>query len=813
MNSRSETVEMRVPFEDFFGENSDSETDHHEYRLPKCYIGTNEHLTSVLINKIFEAPAFATNTLLPLTKSPRTALEMSEKPFSEFLPKCPIWDEYHFNGQLIGPILSPETEYLVSQLCSQNKDHLVRFGLCLMFDHGFAMTEHGRQSYEQRLNRIRDASTEAFRVDVISALLECDVGEEVSLSPKERMKLDCERFAEVQKSEDGWRTLDSRAHANLVLHGVKPDAWVLDSLAGEMGEVSTDVTLFRMDPVKFPGFDDHVNILSRKRTIGEYTTSFARSVDSKNGQYETSSRDIMIYDAAKTCLSKVKLSEGLAHCMRFDDAGKLAAYDFIPGVGSDGSDMFFTADHPNGVRFFFEMDQVSMPQQAIKDWTTSVIVQFGSAVLGELYEDLKALEDLVDKLESSPRYEDDSNDVMWYLSFILDKKNHSVVGGLPLLDALLDEKNPRCSRNLIPYGYGSYEGICRLARFRDSQLEISYQAKRAKRAVETLCAKLNEVCFSNLFTGIGGASEEAIFNNLLHSEHAALVIDGVRTGIMCSEELKTYINDTRAFTGEKVTMGTNGKSSFFTEALCRSARLACWPKASSLERLIGTVFLGNAVHGSTLKRFLDVGCVFPFNMTYVRPYQTYDMSAGICMLAGNSTGETLFQTDYSSFLLGDDMKSKMHLSAIILYTKAVVYRKENVFVARDMFCSKYCGGGGIHFFGSQQEHKHQLIPPSPRWSVPTSTAALGNKKSLFAMLVPYAPFDPAADIGVVDLSSATQPSYASSDFYRKLWGWSTESPNTTCFQGLQNMYNSETRVYDVVVQNQGHWRGSSIYNV
>jgi hypothetical protein len=496
--------------------------------------------------------------------------------------------------------------------------------------------------------------------------------------------------------------------------------------------------------------------------------------------------------------------------MRFDDAGELTAHGFTPGPEFDGSDMFFTPEHPNGVRFFFDLDEVAMPQQAIKDWTASVVAQFEPVVLAELRQDLKALEDLVNKLESAPHHEDNGDDVLRYFSFICDRTNHPVVGGVPLLDTLFDKMSPRCSRNLIPYGYGSYEGICRLAEFSDKQLEISYQAKRAKRAVETLCVKLDEVNFGNLFTGIGGTSEEATFNNLLSSKDAPLVIDGKRTWLACSKDLKAYLDNSTTTTGRVLTMGTKPNLSFSALGPPCDGRLAHWCNASSLERIIGTAFLGNAVHGKTLRRFLDGGCVFPFNLIYARPYQAYNMSAGICMQSGKSTGETFVRSEAAHVMLNDDLVNRTHTGCFSIETKPVVYEKQNVFVARDMFCSEYCGGAGTKFFGSQKEHNHQLNPPAPSWSVPSPTAALGDEKSLFAMLVPYALYEPEADTASMDLSSSTLLTYASSNFYRTLWGWSAKSTNTVCFQGLQNMYNPATKLYDIVVHNQGHWCGSKV---
>lgn len=118
--------------------------------------------------------------------------------------------------------------------------------------------------------------------------------------------------------------------------------------------------------------------------------------------------------------------------------------------------------------------------------------------------------------------------------------------------------------------------------------KFSTKLEELSALIETLCKKLDEVSsgFGNLFTGIGGSSEEAILYNLLRSQHAPLVMDGVPTWLTCTEDLKVYLESTST-TGKVVTMGKKESSSFFDEALCRSALLAYGGEASTLEHVIG----------------------------------------------------------------------------------------------------------------------------------------------------------------------------------------------------------------------------------
>lgn len=74
--------------------------------------------------------------------------------------------------------------------------------------------------------------------------------------------------------------------------------------------------------------------------------------------------------------------------------------------------------------------------------------------------------------------------------------------------------------------------------------------------------------------------------NLLRSQHAPLVMDGVPTWLTCTQDLKVYLESTST-TRKVVKMGKKESSSFFGEALCRSALLAYRGEASTLECVIG----------------------------------------------------------------------------------------------------------------------------------------------------------------------------------------------------------------------------------
>lgn len=171
------------------------------------------------------------------------------------------------------------------------------------------------------------------------------------------------------------------------------------------------------------------------------------------------------------------------------------------------------------------------------------------------------------------------------------------------------------------------------------------------------------------------------------------------------------------------------------------------------------------------------------------------------------------------------MIQKLHYGNFSVYTKAVVYRQQQVYLAQNMFCTAYHGGTGCEFFKTRREYESFL--------------ETGNQtrhaRSLFAILAPYSsklyanPIDITGkyhgNLQALNGPDGDEKHFATADFYRKCWGWSETVPdsanracfdndegiNTVCFQSHQSLYNpSAGGMFDIVIKNTGHW-GSNVY--
>lgn len=320
----------------------------------------------------------------------------------------------------------------------------------------------------------------------------------------------------------------------------------------QMLDVAANTLIFETKQFQLPNEDDPVNITSRRRTIGEYAVSFPHLDYSSCGKYNSSMRDIMMYDEDRDGFTKISIGDGIDACQRFDpDSGDLDSYGFTPDTntnvdGSDGTDMFFTPEHPHGVDYFAEMHKEHMPDGAINDWVHSVVQQFDEKTRSDLVSDLETLYALVEKLEGAPtQMTDEYEEYFTYLrecytngSDDVTPTNLDAKTGIPKLVPLLtrkkDDGSEAITAAIVPYGYASYAGICAMAEIPNDSLDLAADAKRAKKAIDTIRQKMDSVCYGNLFTQESNipfyvkdkCTAAGVFSNVLHERLPPLIVKG-----------------------------------------------------------------------------------------------------------------------------------------------------------------------------------------------------------------------------------------------------------------------------------------------
>ena len=596
------------PWSDFFGDLSGGNTvvnpmstyARETLALPDVYKGSNPYLTNVMINIIEDEQLVPTRILLPIRQ---TQNETSI-----------TWDEFHFKSHLLGAVPEEGVSRLVQQQVSERRDHYVRYGLAFMIEHGFMQSEKGRMTYKMNLEQIRDAILQSLYIGVIEALLKCKSNTQVftqcfgktltTLSARKRLDHEVESWGEIQKTEHGWDMLNSRAQKILKLNGVAPDAWVVDDgikkyiagvrrenfayhLKGPAGpklydeqlglgdpkslDVAAGTLIFECKQFNIPEFEDPVNIMSRRRTIGEYAVSFPHVDFSACKQYSSAFRDVLVYDEDRDGWKKLSLMEGFKNCMRFDKhTGDLDFHEF-----DDGTDMFMHTDdakvnHP--MEYLGEMIQDNLSDQAVRDWTMSVVSGLENEV--ETSRDIAVMKKLVETLEAAP-----TNDQATRLYFKYVQAAHTCgrgqgaaySGGAKLFDLttgmlclpvsggqMLDEAKSgdeletdddddennfelmfstlTSEAHFIPYGYGSHAGIAELAnpKYKTTYPKLHADAEQAMRGFNALVQRLEGICYDNLFMRSRSAPffykekniAAAVFANLVHERVPPVVVQG-----------------------------------------------------------------------------------------------------------------------------------------------------------------------------------------------------------------------------------------------------------------------------------------------
>ena len=448
-------------------------------------------------------------------------------------------------------------------------------------------------TYKANLEQIRDAILQSLYIGVIEGLLRCKTSSQLFAqcygkaltvaTARKRLKLEVESFAEIQKSEHGWDMLNSRAQRTLkAISGVTPDAWVLDDgvkkyiagvrrenfdyyLKGPSGpklyaenqgvgdpkslDVAANCLIFECKSFNIPGYDDPVNITSRRKTIGEVMVSFPH-VDVRE-KYTSAQRDVLAYDEDRDGFRKLSIREGLLNCCRFDHESGAPTFP----SGFDGPDMFKRDDET--LKYLGQMTTSDLPEDAIRDWISSVVAKIDDA--SEVASGLNVLRSLVKKLDAAPASKDDPA-VVKYFTHVAKAYGTVATDGIaldtdtrvPILTYESFGVKEMDGVKVIPYGYGTYAGLKELAKdkYADSVAsavprDYHDEAKVAIKAFDALFERIESVCAENVFVSAPPffverhASRAAVFFNVVHERLPPIVVNSRRKPYVWTEAIDT----------------------------------------------------------------------------------------------------------------------------------------------------------------------------------------------------------------------------------------------------------------------------------
>lgn len=299
-------------------------------------------------------------------------------------------------------------------------------------------------------------------------------------------------------------------------------------------DVAANCLIFECKSFNIPGYDDPVNITSRRKTIGEVMVSFPH-VDVRE-KYTSAQRDILAYDEDRDGFRKLSLREGLANCCRFDPESGAPTF---PDTKIDGPDMFKRGDET--LKYLGQMSDDDLPDDAVRDWISSVVAGLDDA--SEVASGLNVLRSLVKKLDAAPASKTDDA-VQKYFAHVATAYGKSTDGRaldtdtrVPILTYESIGVEGMEGVKVIPYGYGTYAGLKELAKdkYADSVAsavprDYHDEAKIAIKAFDALFDRIESVCAGNVFVSAPPffverhASRAAVFFNVVHERLPPIVV-------------------------------------------------------------------------------------------------------------------------------------------------------------------------------------------------------------------------------------------------------------------------------------------------
>jgi hypothetical protein len=242
--------------------------------------------------------------------------------------------------------------------------------------------------------------------------------------------------------------------------------------------------------------------------------------------------------------------------------------------------------------------------------------------------------------------------------------------------------------------------------------------------------------------------------------------------------------------------------------------------------------LHTPVTHESLSKLIEHDLYFPFEFLLFRPRITHNMATGVLLKAGTETAETL--VGHADFQLTDDVVRKMHYGHFTLYSKTVVWKSDNVYLAENIVATGYVRGNDVSFNtldslytpSGESDVKSiyaALVPVSARHSEDTITSGQGyfNPMDVSGRFAENVPHLRNLDL---EVGNPGRLHYPGAEFYASVWRMNNSSQkletefvpsqmgshNTLVFQGHQMTYNPSNGKYDLTTLNTGHF-GDRVY--
>ncbi len=239
-----------------------------------------------------------------------------------------------------------------------------------------------------------------------------------------------------------------------------------------------------------------------------------------------------------------------------------------------------------------------------------------------------------------------------------------------------------------------------------------------------------------------------------------------------------------------------------------------------LERIVSKIIACTPVKQQVLHAWDSFDIVMPFTFHLFRPHITHSMLTAIRMQAGAETGNTYM--GHSIWEWGDEVATGFYMGDYRYYSRSIVHRPQNVYVAQSVFCDGYIRGNELGFF--------DLETYAPERGAYGATDA-----SVFCFLGPYTEerLPPKVDLTGyfslfgrhISMPENERAHTSFSAYYNKMWGFSrrlTQSSrneamaihaidnrpfNTVAYEGTCQYWDPKDNGFTIETPGTGRWAG------
>lgn len=193
---------------------------HEAWFLPDAYSGRNDYIRETIVQMVINYNAFMTREILPWREQDNPNI---------------AWDSIKFDKTLIDMEPEQGIPRYVTVEREAHTDYMVRRGLALIVNHGFAATPGGQKDFMYKVATIAGAVQETCDQAGVIAILRAK--NEYRSKVVEDMKSagdaydlfhhELWRWGIIQHTERGWYHMDAEAQHVMRCENIQPDTWIV----------------------------------------------------------------------------------------------------------------------------------------------------------------------------------------------------------------------------------------------------------------------------------------------------------------------------------------------------------------------------------------------------------------------------------------------------------------------------------------------------------------------------------------------------------------------------------------------------------